>query len=222
MIFQSNQALHTPINALLHKYCMTTPFSYHLFHKPTQKHYYGIKFSKGCSPAMLWTTYFSSSLKVKELIALHGADSFEVEVRKIFKTGHQALLWEHRVLSKLDAAGRDDWLNRHNGGKKFRSPECHSDKTKETLRAKITGKKRSATTKAKQAAAATKREQERRAQNWTMPTEAKERALDTRKKRIADGTINPYSAERNAKMGASKAGTKRHYLPDGSFVMRKI
>jgi len=61
----------------------TIPFSYHLYHHPTKKHYYGIKFAKGCNPADLWVTYFSTSKLVKQLIAEYGADSFTATVRKV-------------------------------------------------------------------------------------------------------------------------------------------
>ena len=205
----------------MHKYCMTTPFSYHLYHIPTQKHYYGIKFSKGCSPSMLWTTYFSSSIKVKELIEIYGLDSFNANVRKIFDSGTAALLWEHRVLTKLNAASRSDWLNRHNGSNKFRSPEFHSEATKKAIQAKMTGKKRSDITKAKQSAAAKIRESQRRADGWVMPRESMTQAIATRKERISAGLINPYSKEQSRKISESRTGSKRHNLPDGSFIWVK-
>ena len=201
---------------------MTIPYSYHLYHSPTQSHYYGIKFAKGCSPDTLWTTYFSSSKKVKELINKYGEDSFEAEIRKIFKTGKEALLWEHRVLTKLDAANKPNWINRHNGGKKFRSPEHHLDTTKQILRKKITGIKRSETCKAKHSTNALLREQTKRDNGWKMPRQSVEQMQQTRAQRISNGEINPYNSSRNSKMAESKKGTKRHYLPDGSFVMRKI
>jgi len=199
----------------------TIPFSYHLFHTPTQKHYYGIKYARGCNPADLWTKYFSTSASVKNLIAEYGADSFIATVRRTFSNGAKALLWEHKVLRRLNAAGRDDWINRHNGGKKFRAPEHHSNATKEILRKKITGLKRKDSTKVKLSSTALEREKLRRENDWQMPAESTSRALVTRKQRIADGTINPYSTERNKKMGDSKRGAKRKYLLDGSFIMVK-
>lgn len=199
----------------------TIPFSYYLFHKPTQQHYYGIKFSKGCSPDVLWTKYFSSSRIVKQLIADYGADSFEYEVRRTFEDAKSALLWEHKVLRRLKAAERDNWINRHNGGTKFRSPTHHKPETIEKFRKKLTGIKRSEESKERYRKSAKKREELRRANNWTMPRDAISRALETRQQRIESGEINPYSEERNRKMGESKRGTKRQYLPDGSFIMVK-
>lgn len=199
----------------------TIPFSYHLYHIPTQKHYYGIKFSKGCNPNDLWTTYFSSSKLVKHLIEEYGADSFDVSIRKVFLTPQDALLWEHKVLRRLNASARDNWLNRHNGGTKFRAPLHHSDKTKNRLRQKTTGIKRSSATKSKQSIKAILREERRRLNGWKMPKEAISRAIETRQERIVAGIINPYSTSRNKKMGDSKRGTKRKYFPDGSFIMIK-
>ena len=198
---------------------MSIPYSYHLFHMPTQKHYYGIRFCKRCEPSELWVTYFSSSIIVKQLIAEYGVGSFLAEVRRIFSNGVEATLWEHRVLTRIHAAERDDWLNRHNGGKKFRGPTHHSNKTKEKLRLKITGMKRKTSTKEKLAASAKIREDNKRKEGWKMPREAIESAIKTRKARIASGEITPYSIQRNEKVSRSKTGTKRKYLPDGSFIM---
>lgn len=200
----------------------TTPYSYHLYHKQTGKHYYGIRFAKNCNPSDLWVNYFSSSKVIKAMIIVYGKDSFTITVRKIFNDSAAALLWEHRVLTKLDAASRDDWINRHNGGKKFRGPICHSDDTKKLLRKKITGMKRSADTKQKHSINAKVREQNKRDNNWSMPKESMIQMVHTKAARIASGEINPYSEERNSKISKSKTGTKRQYLADGSFIMIKV
>lgn len=193
---------------------MTIPFSYYLFHKPTKKHYYGIRFAKNCCPDDLWTKYFSSSIIVKKLISDYGADSFHVEIRKVFENSEQALLWEHKVLRRLNASANTDWINRHNGSNKFRAPTEHSAATKEILRKRITGIKRSASTKAKQSVSAKSREAKRRANGWTMPVENVERRAKAQR-----GV--PRSPEMVAKMRASKTGAKRKYLSDGTFIMVK-
>lgn len=199
----------------------TTPFSYYLYHVPTNQHYYGIKHSRGCNPTDLWTKYFSSSKIVKALIAEYGVDSFIATVRRTFTTSQEALLWEHKVLRRLNAAERSDWINRHNGGAKFRAPTHHTPETIEKFRKKLIGKKRSDQAKENYRKASLKREAERRAAGWEFPADARARAVATRKQRIAAGEINPYTEERNRKMSESKKGTKRHYLPDGSFIMVK-
>jgi hypothetical protein len=200
----------------------TIPFSYHLYHTPTKKHYYGIKYSSGFGPDDLWIRYFSSSKIIKSLISEYGKDSFIVTVRKIFDTGKQAVLWEHRLLTRIKAAQREDWINRHNGNKKFHWSEPHSEKTKQKLKSKLTGLKRSDQTKQKMRESAIIREEKKRLNGYKMPISAVEKAKKTIKKRRESGEINPYSEERNIKMAKSKTGTKRHYLPDGSFKMIRV
>jgi hypothetical protein len=193
---------------------MSTPFSYYLYHKPTQQHYYGIRYSKNCDPSQLWVTYFSSSKVVKKLILEHGADSFTWEVRRTFGSAAEALAWEHKVLTRLDAAARADWINRHNGGTKFRSPLTHNERTRRISSMTHKGKPKSAEQKAKMSASSLKDRERRRAAGWTMPVEDVER-------RAALKRGVPRTPEMIAKMRGSKKGTKRHYLPDGSFIMVK-
>lgn len=198
------------------------PFTYHLYHKPTNKHYYGVRYQKSCSPNDLWTTYFSSSSVIHKLIEDYGVDSFIPTVRKTFETAEAAKIWETKFLHKVKAQSNDNWLNRHNGGSTFVGPECHSESTKRRIGSKVRGTKRSESTKEKHRKNATAREIKRRQDGWTMPRDAIDRALKTRADRIKAGTINPYSEERNSKMANSKRGTKRHYLPDGSFIMVRV
>jgi hypothetical protein len=199
-----------------------TYYTYYLYHKSTDRHYYGARYRKGCDPTDLWTSYFSSSSVVHQLIQEYGKDSFVSEVRKIFQTAEEAIRWETRLLSRIDAQHNDKWINRHNGRTAFIGPHLHSDKTKNKIRAKIQGLKRTEETKDKMSISAKRREDKRRAEGWTMPAEAKIRAIATRQERINSGQINPYSKDRNQKMAQSKKGTKRQYLPDGSFVMVRV
>ncbi len=197
------------------------PYSYFLYHKPTGLKYYGIKHAKNCHPDQFWKTYFSSSSIVKQLIKEHGVDSFLYSVRKTFTDSKSALLWEHKVLRRLNAAQRADWINRHNGGSKFRSPDSHSEKTKTQIGSKIKGIKRSEETKSKIRAKAKEREVKRRADGWEYPADAQLKARATLNTRIANGEIDPYGDSFKAKMRNIKKGTKRQYLPDGSFIMVK-
>ena len=195
------------------------PFTYHLYHIPTDQHYYGVRYKKDCSPDDLWNTYFSSSPIVHQLIEQHGKDSFVPTVRKVFRLAEQAVSWESKFLSKVNAQHNDKWLNRHNGSDSFMGPHTHSEQSKARIGSKIKGIKRSEETKAKIRTKAKERESDRRNTGWTMPVDAKERALQTRQERISQGIINPYSVERNKKIGDKKRGKKRKYLPDGSFIM---
>jgi len=196
---------------------MSIPFSYYLYHIPTRKHYYGIRHGKNANPETLWETYFSSSKIVKQLIQEYGVDSFRTEVRKIFNSAKEAIIWEHKVLRRLDAASREDWINRHNGGTKFRGPEKQSNKTKQKIAAKIRGMKRRPETIEKYKKSAAIREKKKKDIGWKMSESGKEN--------ISSGLLRPevqekiYTPDRNKKMAASKRGTKRHYLPDGSFIM---
>ena len=198
-----------------------TPFVYHLYHIPTGLNYYGARYCKNCSPSDLWTTYFSSSNQVKKLIEQYGKDSFIATVRKTFNTVDETILWESKFLNKINAQHNDKWLNQHNGKANFVGPHVISDSVKSVLRSKITGIKRSEDTRQKIREKAKEREARRKETGWVMPQSGVDKRLATTKERIAAGTINPYSEERNRKMGASKRGAKRHYLPDGSFIMVK-
>ena len=90
---------------------MTIPFTYLIKHVPTNRYYYGVRYKKGCHPNDLWTKYFTSSKKVKGLIRRYGKKSFVFEIRKTFKTIIQALDWEHKVLKRIKAIKRNDFLN---------------------------------------------------------------------------------------------------------------
>lgn len=81
---------------------------------------------------MFWTTggYFTSSVKVKQLLEEYGTESFKAEVRKIFKLPQQALNYEYRFLDRVNALNKDDWLNKNLGGSKFRNVGPMSEKAK--------------------------------------------------------------------------------------------
>jgi len=188
------------------------PFTYHLHHIPTDQHYYGVRYKNECRASDLWITYFSSSPIVHQLIEQYGKESFVPSVRKIFETAEEAVEWESKFLSKVDAQHNDKWLNRHNGKDNFMGPHKHSEKSKKQIASKMKGRKFSDETKELMSISAKEREAKRRADGWTMPEEARE-------KQSAYGKTRVWSKERNAKMSASKKGTKRQYLDDGSFIM---
>lgn len=88
------------------------PYTYHLFHIPTEKHYYGVRWANKIVPEKdLWVEYFSSSKKVKRLIEEYGKGSFKIEIRKIFNNKFEALSWENRVLKRLKVVENPNWLN---------------------------------------------------------------------------------------------------------------
>lgn len=197
------------------------PFTYYLYHKPTGLKYYGVRYSKRCDPKDLWTTYFTSSPIVKQMIKEYGVDSFSFKLRKTFNTSEEALLWENRVLTRLNAASNPQWINRNNGGRLFKGPVTHSATARSKMSKKNKGIPKTEEHRKKISESSLKDREKRRQEGWKMPEGFAERMLKTRKQKIEAGEINPYSAERNAKMSASKKGTRRHYLPDGSFIMVK-
>lgn len=95
------------------------PFTYLLKFKPTGQYYYGSRYSKYCHPSQLWTTYYTSSKLISQLIKEHGQDSFEFRVTKTFDSKESARMWEHRFLEKVKASKNPKWLNQHNGAGDF-------------------------------------------------------------------------------------------------------
>lgn len=88
------------------------------------------------NPTEFWVTYFTSSKEIKNLIALHGKELFSVQIRKIFKTRKDTVAWEHKFLTRINAAKSPYWLNKNNGGNKFHATEDSIAKTAITRKAK--------------------------------------------------------------------------------------
>lgn len=79
------------------------------------KWYYGVRYSKNCSPDDLWTSYFTSSKLVAEFRSTHG-DPDVIVIRRTFTSSKEALSWEQKVLRRLNILQKDKWLNRGVGG----------------------------------------------------------------------------------------------------------
>jgi hypothetical protein len=112
------------------------PYTYHLYHKPTNKHYYGARYAKNAHVDDLWHTYFTSSKRVRNLIKEYGEDSFIPTARKVFDSAESAVLWESKILSKVNAKHNPNWLNQHNGDGKFLMTECTEYRAKRISEAK--------------------------------------------------------------------------------------
>jgi hypothetical protein len=93
-------------------------YTYYLYHIPTGKKYYGSRIANKVSPEQdLWNEYFSSSELVEALIKEYGESSFQANVQKTFDTIEEARYWEDRILHKLKAPEKDEWLNQvYNNG----------------------------------------------------------------------------------------------------------
>lgn len=120
---------------------MTIPYTYFLKNKITGEKYYGVRYANSCTPNDLWTTYFTSSKYVKNLIVLYGVDSFDFSVRKIFTTAKDARNWEERVLRKLNILNNNTWLNKNVCGKFLKEGPQSKDHI-EKRASKIRGSKR--------------------------------------------------------------------------------
>jgi hypothetical protein len=119
----------------------TIPYIYHLIFKLTGQHYIGVRYANGCHPDELLAIgyhkagskvrnltqggYRTTSKRVRELIEKHGLDAFEIVFIKRLTYIWEAVKYEEEVLSSIDAATDDMFLNDHNGGKNFAggSPE---------------------------------------------------------------------------------------------------
>lgn len=75
--------------------------------------YYGVRYAKGSKPSELWRTYFTSSEYVKDFRKEHGEPDI-IEIRKIFSNKEKAILWENKVLKRMDVIHNEKWLNKTN------------------------------------------------------------------------------------------------------------
>lgn len=91
------------------------PYTYLIKCNVTGEFYYGVRYAKGCDPDELWKTYFTSSKVVKQRITQFGEESFSFQVRKVFESGIEAREWEHKVLVRIKAKERSDFLNLTDG-----------------------------------------------------------------------------------------------------------
>ena len=107
------------------------PYTYHIAWTSINKHYYGVRFAKGCHPSDLWVNYFTSSKLVKEYRSRYGEPDI-IEIRKVFDNANNAKIWESKVLRKLNVLKSDKWLNANIGGKQF-IITSHSEETKKKM-----------------------------------------------------------------------------------------
>lgn len=77
------------------------------------KWYYGVRYAKGCKPSELWTTYFTSSQYVSAFRKQFGEPDV-IQIRKIFTSKDKAILWENKVLKRMNVIYDEKWINRTN------------------------------------------------------------------------------------------------------------
>lgn len=153
------------------------PFTYHIYCIPTGEHYYGVRWEQNCYPDQLWTTYFTSSKLVKDRIKTYGKQSFLVTIRKTFSSAEDAVKWESKVLRRIDAKNRTNWLNQHNNSPEFR---CKGHTKESNLKNRLAhlGKKRKPFTDIQ------KRNMSQALKNITKTTEHKQKIAESCKGRI--------------------------------------
>lgn len=86
------------------------PYTYLIGWTDHNKYYYGLRYGVNCNPDELWKTYFTSSKHVKKFREKYG-DPDIIQVRKTFNSKYKACLWEHKVLRRIKAKDRIDFLN---------------------------------------------------------------------------------------------------------------
>lgn len=114
------------------------PYTYLIGWPEHNLYYYGVRYAMNCHPGDLWKTYFTSSKYVAETRKALGEPSL-VSVRKTFSDGKIAAKWETRVLTRINAAKHEKFLNRTN------IPAAPQEKTPEQIdkiAAKLKGQKR--------------------------------------------------------------------------------
>lgn len=98
---------------------MKTPYTYLIGWRELNKWYYGVKFAKNCHPDQFWVSYHTSSQDIKVLREQFGEPDV-VEIRKVFETrrntdtSDDARLWEHKVLRRIRAVKKKEWINKGN------------------------------------------------------------------------------------------------------------
>ena len=91
------------------------PYVYYIICQNTGDKYIGSKYGKKTAdPTLFWINYFTSSKLVHQLIKIHGLASFNFSIRKTFDSAKECIEYETKLLKRLNAAKRGDFLNKHN------------------------------------------------------------------------------------------------------------
>jgi hypothetical protein len=137
------------------------PYTYLIGWAKLKKFYYGCRYSKKCDPTDLWTTYFTSSSRVKSFREENG-DPDIIQIRKIFTSGKECRDWEHKVLRRLKVYYNEKWINISTGGGKFigvtRSGWHQTDEAKRIIGEKSRERQRNQTPESKQKSAQKRKE----------------------------------------------------------------
>lgn len=111
------------------------PYTYLIGWSIIEKYYYGVEYAqkgKIANPANLWTTYFTSSKIIKQMRMEFGEPDI-VKVRKVFDDARSSVLWEDKVLRRLDVLNNEKWLNCNITGKMGKRGLPRSEETKRKI-----------------------------------------------------------------------------------------
>ena len=196
------------------------PYTYYLEWSNGMK-YYGVRYAKNCHPSDLFVTYFTSSDYVKAYIKENGVPSI-IEIRNTFTNENrinEALNWEKRVLDRLNAAKRNDYLNKKNSkGINYSDPDVSYKRNKNMKKAiniPAAKQKRKITDslpeiKEKRRMAAIKREADPIKRHNRLSRAFSQDAIDKRKKSLA--ITNQLSSVKNKRSAISKEINSRPEL----------
>ena len=99
-------------------YIDNIPYTYLIGWSEQKKYYYGVQFGKTANPKNLWVKYFTSSNNVKKFREKYGEPDI-IKIRKIFKDGEAARLWETKVIQRMNLVSDPKWLNKTDNTSKF-------------------------------------------------------------------------------------------------------
>jgi len=99
------------------------PYFYIIQELSTGIYYAGSKYGKDANPKnfMIEGGYFSSSVKINEIINREGLNAFSIRRLKIFNTKEEAYNYETRFLQKVNARNNPKFYNGHNNNFGFDS-----------------------------------------------------------------------------------------------------
>ena len=95
---------------------MNNCYTYFLKWSKTGMKYYGARWSANASPSDLCTKYFTSSAYVHRYIEDNGLPDI-IQIRKHFSNHIAVQQWENKVIRRLKAVQRPDFLNKNQGAK---------------------------------------------------------------------------------------------------------
>jgi len=186
------------------------PYTYYLEWSTGMK-YYGVRYAKNCHPSDLFVTYFTSSDYVNAYVKENGVPSI-IEIRNTFTNENrinEALNWEKRVLDRLNAAKRNDYLNKKNSkGINYSDPAVsikRNENMKKAINLSAAKEKRKNTdllseTKEKRRMAALKREADPVKKHNRLIKAFSQDAIDKRKKSLAITNQLPEIKEKRSRI----------------------